>query len=239
MNKNKFEVNRQANIADIGARINEALFAFDDNDNHSLRDYLLEIHSMIYPNASERTQPQMMNNETPANTEIEATMNKTPLSEIQYLLLEEAAALTTLGKALGLVDGIDSKYESNFQIQDISSIGYLVSQSATRIYDLQEYVGLAFREISEHTLKDVSEPPASTDLNECLGTVEPTPVPLTEMTRADAIDFLENAQPLPSGFFIEALSEAGETTGETSKLFLDKISDNPGLAAQVLFTEFQ
>lgn len=58
MEINKFEVNQQANIADIGTMVSEALFAFSDNNNDSVRDYLLEIHNMIYPNANERIQYQ-------------------------------------------------------------------------------------------------------------------------------------------------------------------------------------
>jgi hypothetical protein len=56
--KNKYEINWQANIAEIGKRAEEAIEALDQQDNDSLRDHLLEIHSMIYPNASECGQRQ-------------------------------------------------------------------------------------------------------------------------------------------------------------------------------------
>jgi hypothetical protein len=97
-------------------------------------------------------------------------MDNISLSEVPYLLLEEAAALTTLGKILGTIDGLDPRYEDNFQIQDLSSLGYLVRQSATRIHDLQEQVELAFNRIPERTLEDVSE---STTTRQHRGPLEP------------------------------------------------------------------
>jgi hypothetical protein len=54
MESTKFDVNQQANLADIGTMVSEALFAFSDRDSDSVRDNLLEIHGMIYPNASEQ-----------------------------------------------------------------------------------------------------------------------------------------------------------------------------------------
>lgn len=56
MTKDKFEINRQANIPKIGKRVEEALEALDQHDNDSIRDHLLEIHTMIYPNASKCVQ---------------------------------------------------------------------------------------------------------------------------------------------------------------------------------------
>ena len=58
MNENKVEINWQANIAEIGKRVEEALEALEQHDNNSLRDHLLEIHTEIYPNASQRFQYQ-------------------------------------------------------------------------------------------------------------------------------------------------------------------------------------
>lgn len=52
MNKDNCEINWQANIAEIGKRVEEALEALERHDSDSLRDHLLEIHTEIYPNAS-------------------------------------------------------------------------------------------------------------------------------------------------------------------------------------------
>jgi hypothetical protein len=45
----RFAINHNANLADIGALVNESLFS-DDTDE--MRDKMFEIHGMIYPNAS-------------------------------------------------------------------------------------------------------------------------------------------------------------------------------------------
>lgn len=144
-------------------------------------------------------------------------MNKTQLSEIPYSLFEEAAALETLGRILGMIDDIDldSKYKADFQIQDISALGYLISQSATRIYDLQEHIELAFRKIPELTVD----------------AVEPNP---SSMTLADATTFFENTQPMPPGFFSENLPIDGEELSQ--RIVTEQILDNPAMAAH-LFDE--
>ena len=49
---NVFEINRAANLADIGALVNAALGHDADNEPESVRDVLFELHSLIYPNAS-------------------------------------------------------------------------------------------------------------------------------------------------------------------------------------------
>lgn len=81
-----------------------------------------------------------------------------PITEdVPYSLLAEAEALATIGKILRLTEKSDPTYTGNLQIQDISSLGYLIQQSAARMTVLQEHVELAYENISEHTLKNISE----------------------------------------------------------------------------------
>ena len=54
---NQFQTNPDVNIADVGAMVNEALFAFEDGDIDATRDNLLTIHSMLYPDASRPATP--------------------------------------------------------------------------------------------------------------------------------------------------------------------------------------
>ena len=54
----QFEVKQDANLADIGARLNEAIFASEEGDSDSVRDILFDIHSMIFPNAARLATPE-------------------------------------------------------------------------------------------------------------------------------------------------------------------------------------
>lgn len=55
---NTFEINHQANIADLGTLVSEALFHLEDDNTDSVRDRLLEVHSNIYPNSSHTATPE-------------------------------------------------------------------------------------------------------------------------------------------------------------------------------------
>ena len=50
--KNRFEINHAVNLADIGSMINSAIAANEEGNPDALRDYLFDVHSLIYPNAS-------------------------------------------------------------------------------------------------------------------------------------------------------------------------------------------
>lgn len=49
---NTFEINQAVNLADIGTKLNEAIFAFDEEGADSARDIIFDLHTMIYPNSS-------------------------------------------------------------------------------------------------------------------------------------------------------------------------------------------
>lgn len=56
--KNTFEINQQANLADLGTLVHEAIAANEDGRADALRDILFDIHSTIYPNATRPATPE-------------------------------------------------------------------------------------------------------------------------------------------------------------------------------------
>lgn len=55
MSKNTFEVNQNANLADIGAMVNEALVGLEKGDSVDIvKNILLSIRALIYHNASRK-----------------------------------------------------------------------------------------------------------------------------------------------------------------------------------------
>lgn len=55
MSKNTFEVNQNANLADIGAMVNEALVGLEKGNSVDIvKNILLSIRALIYPNASRK-----------------------------------------------------------------------------------------------------------------------------------------------------------------------------------------
>jgi hypothetical protein len=49
---NRFDVNNEVNVADLGVLLGESIFNLKDKNYEFLQDNLLAVHSMIYPNAS-------------------------------------------------------------------------------------------------------------------------------------------------------------------------------------------
>lgn len=58
MEKKTFEVNQNASLKSIGTLIYEAIVANEGGNTDTLRDILLEVHGIIYPNASRPATPE-------------------------------------------------------------------------------------------------------------------------------------------------------------------------------------
>lgn len=84
-------------------------------------------------------------------------MHKNPFSDVPNSLRIEAQVLKTVSKTLRNIRCINDNYSLEYHLEDINTIGLIISQAVSRIEFLREHIECTYDKVSDEMLTEIGD----------------------------------------------------------------------------------